>query len=133
MNETLTISAVTHSRHAAVQAKGTYIDLAAPTNVKSLITPRLKSSNSIPLHSTSAKTVARFGGSSSATAVVSGVAALLLAKCPNLTRQQLYQVLMDSVDRSSDFQVQYVGRGVINAEKAWSSLDQCQKILPSRQ
>jgi len=62
-----------------------------------------------------------FGGTSSSTPLAAGVAALMLSINPNLTAQQVREIMRNTCDRagssSSDWN-QYYGYGRINAKKA---------------
>ncbi len=66
-------------------------------------------------------TYSTFSGTSMATPHVTGVAALTLAKFPNLTDTQLKAKLMNSVEPSAGLQGKTVTGGVINALKAVSN------------
>ncbi len=66
-------------------------------------------------------TYSTFSGTSMATPHVAGVAALTLAKFPNLTDTQLKDKLMNSVEPSPGLQGKTVTGGVINALKAVSN------------
>jgi subtilisin family serine protease len=67
-----------------------------------------------------------FNGTSAATPIVAGVAALLLSKYPELTRQEVYDILKASADKidpaggqyDSDGHSPYYGFGRVNAAKA---------------
>ncbi len=71
-----------------------------------------------------------FGGTSSATPLVAGVAALVLSVNPALTRQEVYSILVDSAEKIDMFDAQYQadsqgrlyspthGFGRVNAAKA---------------
>lgn len=71
-----------------------------------------------------------FGGTSSATPVVAGVAALVLSVNPTLTRDEVYDILIDSADKIDEAAAGYTqdsngrlysethGFGRVNAAKA---------------
>lgn len=76
-----------------------------------------------------------FGGTSSAAPLVSGVAALLLSRRPDLTRAQLFDVLKASCDKVGG--AAYVngvhreyGHGRVNARKAMAALDRPPVLAP---
>jgi len=83
---------------------GAWIDLAAPgTNILSTWPNDM---------------LAYANGTSMSTPIVSGIAALLLSKNPNLTPLQLYTALKSSVTRVKS--ERYIGTGVVNAWLALS-------------
>jgi subtilisin family serine protease len=61
-----------------------------------------------------------FGGSSAATPIVAGVAALLLSKDPSLTPDEVKSLLCNNVDPYSGDK--YIGTGRVNAYKALAAL-----------
>lgn len=70
----------------------------------------------------------RFGGTSSATPMAAGVAALLLSKCPCLTPHQIKAILRDTADPIGP--VNEVGQGRINAYEALLSVEGCCSDAP---
>ncbi len=85
---------------------------------------------SVPEIHTSPNYTACFGGTSSATPLVAGIAALVLSVNPDLTRQQVTDILIESADKIDTFEAQYSadtqgrlystthGFGRVNAAKA---------------
>ncbi|NDD91653.1 hypothetical protein EBZ37_06175 [bacterium] len=69
-------------------------------------------------------------GTSQATAFVSGLAALLLAKNPSLTPQQLKAIIMSSVDRVPELADRLVTGGRINAYAALMQLEKVKTSVP---
>ncbi len=104
----LIVAAVTHNRQAAKPVKGNFIDISAPTMINSLF-----SSPKDPLRQT-----ARAGGSSSATPVVSAVAALLMSYCPQISEKQLRSILMSTSTPVAKKYRAFTGSGVISPPAA---------------
>ncbi|CAM3536038.1 Calcium-dependent protease precursor [Vibrio aerogenes CECT 7868] len=113
MRDVLTVAAVDIIRHKPTRAQGRYIDLAAPAGMMSLISGN-------PNHRTSH----RFSGSSAATPVISGISALILSRCPQLTRKQLFDLLLHSTDTPAPRLQPFLGAGMIHASKVWQQLQQ---------
>ncbi|OLQ81621.1 hypothetical protein BIT28_09620 [Photobacterium proteolyticum] len=104
----LIVAAVTHNRQAANPVKGSFIDISAPTMISSLF-----SSPKAPLRET-----ARAGGSSSATPVVSAVAALLMSYCPGISEKQLRSILISTSTPIATKYRAFTGNGVISPPAA---------------
>lgn len=114
-------------RKASYSDFGDAIDVCAPGSEADMVTTdRMGSAGYDPGNYTF-----NFNGTSAATPVAAGVCALLLSREPNLTRQQVYQRLIDTADFVDTANVTYdsnghhawYGFGRVNAWKALAEPD----------
>lgn len=68
-------------------------------------------------------------GTSQATAFVSGVAALILSKNPQLKPEQVKNLIMNTVDKEEGIKYSTLSRGKVNASKALSGIDNPELLL----
>jgi len=91
-------------------AQGDYINIAAPSSLMGLTWER-----------EGQVTAARFTGSSAATPFLSGFSALLLSYCPELTRDQLFNLLTRYASNPDLTLKPYLGAGVVDVSATWDA------------
>ena len=119
----LVVGALDHYNRVSEGANGEFIDIAAPSLIRSLNHPKPNQNNFVTLVS----------GSSSSVPIVTGVSALLLSTCPRLSNEDIEALLKKTAEKITGKYEKHAGSGVINPSKAWHLLqtqpwkNHCQK------
>ncbi|WP_394149469.1 S8 family serine peptidase [Vibrio maritimus] len=93
-----------------MMAKGDYIDIGAPSSF-------------LTNHPANVNSTIKFSGSSAATAFVSGLAALALARCPSLTNDEFQAHLYKTAAKVDPAYLQHVGAGEVDIQRFWQRLE----------
>ncbi|GAL35944.1 serine protease [Vibrio maritimus] len=93
-----------------MMARGDYIDIGAPSSF-------------LTNHPANVNSTIKFSGSSAATAFVSGLAALALARCPSLTNDEFQTHLYKTAVKVDPAYQQHVGAGEVDIQRFWQRLE----------
>lgn len=93
-----------------MMANGDYIDIGAPSSF-------------LTNHPVNVNSTIKFSGSSAATAFISGLAALALARCPLMTNDEFQTHLYKTAAKVAPAYQQHVGAGEVDIQRFWQRLE----------